>query len=40
MFLMMSINRDELQSKVASLAAEGVFVGTSSWKYSGWRGMP
>ncbi len=28
-----------LQKKLADLAAKGVYAGTSSWKYSGWRGM-
>jgi uncharacterized protein YecE (DUF72 family) len=32
-------NRDEMKAKAADLAAQGVFVGTSSWKYAGWRGM-
>jgi uncharacterized protein YecE (DUF72 family) len=31
--------RDQLTSKVAELAAQGVFIGTSSWKYPGWCGM-
>jgi uncharacterized protein YecE (DUF72 family) len=35
----MEFNRDELKRSMASLAASGVFVGTSSWKYRGWRGM-
>ena len=26
-------------ARAASLAAQGVYVGTSSWKYSGWCGM-
>ena len=32
-------DRDAIRSKVAGLAAKGVFIGTSSWKYPGWRGM-
>jgi hypothetical protein len=32
-------DRDQIKQKVAALAAEGVFIGTSSWKYPGWRGM-
>jgi uncharacterized protein YecE (DUF72 family) len=32
-------NRQELAQQAASLAAQGVYVGTSSWKYSGWCGM-
>jgi uncharacterized protein YecE (DUF72 family) len=35
----MPFDRDRTKSAVALLAAESVFVGTSSWKYSGWRGM-
>ena len=32
-------NRAALKAKAAALARQGVFIGTSSWKYSGWRGM-
>jgi len=32
-------DRDQIKQKVAALAPEGVFIGTSSWKYPGWRGM-
>ena len=35
----MPFNRDEMKAKAAELAAQGVFLGTSSWKYAGWRGM-
>ena len=28
-----------MKAKAAELAARGVFVGTSSWKYAGWRGL-
>ena len=35
----MQFNRDELKQRVADLAGQGVFVGTSSWKYPGWFGM-
>jgi hypothetical protein len=35
----MVFERAKLQKKLADLAAKGVFVGTSSWKYPGWRGM-
>jgi uncharacterized protein YecE (DUF72 family) len=35
----MGFERDQIQKKVAALAANGVFIGTSSWKYPGWRGM-
>lgn len=28
-----------MKARAAELAAQGVFLGTSSWKYGGWRGM-
>jgi len=31
--------KSKLQSTVQRLAASSVFVGTSSWKYSGWTGQ-
>ncbi len=31
--------RSDLAAKVASLAASGIYVGTSSWKYEGWLGL-
>jgi uncharacterized protein YecE (DUF72 family) len=31
--------RDNLQTRAARLAEKGVFIGTSSWKYPGWRGL-
>jgi len=31
--------REQLAQQAASLAVQGVFVGTSSWKYPGWCGM-
>jgi hypothetical protein len=34
-----NIFREELADKAASLAAQGVYVGTSSWKYPGWCGL-
>ena len=34
----MQFNREQLKQQVARLAAEGVFIGTSSWKYPGWCG--
>jgi uncharacterized protein YecE (DUF72 family) len=34
-----AFSRDDIKSSLADLAANGVLVGTSSWKYSGWRGM-
>jgi len=39
MFWMTSLNRDDLKIPVQRLAAEGVFIGTSSWKYPGWSGV-
>jgi uncharacterized protein YecE (DUF72 family) len=35
----MPFARDKTAAELAGLAAEGVFIGTSSWKYPGWRGM-
>jgi uncharacterized protein YecE (DUF72 family) len=35
----MPFEREKIQATLARLAAKGVFVGTSSWKYPGWRGM-
>ena len=35
----MSFARQDLAERAASLAAQGVYVGTSSWKYPGWCGM-
>jgi hypothetical protein len=32
-------NRQELADQAASLAVQGVYIGTSSWKYPGWCGM-
>jgi uncharacterized protein YecE (DUF72 family) len=34
----MAFDRDRIQTAVAALAANGAFVGTSSWKYPGWMG--
>jgi uncharacterized protein YecE (DUF72 family) len=31
-------DRDSIKIKLSELAAQGVFIGTSSWKYPGWRG--
>src|ERR1700753_281509 len=33
------LNRDDLKARVTRLAGAGVLLGTSSWKYPGWRGM-
>jgi uncharacterized protein YecE (DUF72 family) len=35
----MEFNREQAKTTLAALARRGVFVGTSSWKYAGWRGM-
>jgi uncharacterized protein YecE (DUF72 family) len=35
----MVFDRAHIKAKAAELAAKGVFIGTSSWKYPGWRGM-
>jgi hypothetical protein len=31
--------RQEQAERAASLATQGVYIGTSSWKYPGWCGM-
>ncbi len=31
--------RSDLAEQVAALAAQGIYVGTSSWKYEGWLGL-
>jgi len=31
--------REQIQPRLQALAAQGVFIGTSSWKYPGWRDM-
>src|SRR5260370_365651 len=38
-FRRMAFDRERMKNTAASLAAKGVFIGTSSWKYSGWCGM-
>jgi uncharacterized protein YecE (DUF72 family) len=35
----MSFDRAQIRQQAAALAARGVFIGTSSWKYPGWRGQ-
>ena len=35
----MAFDRSKLKETLARLAEQGVFVGTSSWKYPGWRGL-
>ena len=32
----MPFDRETMKAKAAQLAAKGVFIGTSSWKYEGW----
>jgi len=39
MLWMTTFSRDDLKSRVQQLAGEGILIGTSSWKYPGWRGM-
>jgi len=34
-----AFDRDHIRTAVSGLAKQGVFVGTSSWKYPGWRGQ-
>ena len=35
----MPFNRDQMKVKATELASQGVFIGTSSWKYEGWFGQ-
>jgi uncharacterized protein YecE (DUF72 family) len=35
----MAFERSKLKEVLARLSEQGVFVGTSSWKYPGWRGL-
>src|SRR5512139_182315 len=35
----MPFDRDQIKAAANALAREGVFIGTSSWKYPGWRGQ-
>jgi uncharacterized protein YecE (DUF72 family) len=37
--LFVPFSRELLQAKAAELAAHGIFIGTSSWKYQGWCGQ-
>lgn len=37
--LEMDFDRENPKRKLAGLATKGIFIGTSSWKYPGWRGM-
>jgi hypothetical protein len=35
----MAFNREQMKTTAAELAAQGIFIGTSSWKYEGWFGQ-
>ena len=35
----MAFDREVIKQRAAELAAKGVFIGTSSWKYEGWFGQ-
>ncbi|HWY76909.1 MAG TPA: DUF72 domain-containing protein [Verrucomicrobiae bacterium] len=35
----MPFDREHVKAKAAELAARGVYIGTSSWKYAGWLGQ-
>ena len=35
----MSFDRESIKKRLAELSATGTFLGTSSWKYPGWRGV-
>ena len=35
----MSFDRQQMREQAASLAVQGVYLGTSSWKYEGWMGQ-
>lgn len=35
----MAFAREQMKARVVELAAKGVFIGTSSWKYEGWLGQ-
>jgi uncharacterized protein YecE (DUF72 family) len=37
--MIMAFERERMKQSAADLAASGVFIGTSSWKYPGWREM-
>ena len=34
----MAFDREKVKQQASTLAAQGVFIGTSSWKYPGWCG--
>lgn len=35
----MPFDRDALKHRLAAMAARNIFIGTSSWKYPGWKGL-
>src|SRR5689334_6996628 len=35
----MAFERERVKNAAARLAANGVYIGTSSWRYPGWRGL-
>jgi len=35
----MIFDRDQLERGLSALAGQGIYIGTSSWKYPGWRGQ-
>jgi uncharacterized protein YecE (DUF72 family) len=35
----MAFDREQMKAAAAALAARGIYVGGSSWKYAGWRGQ-
>jgi uncharacterized protein YecE (DUF72 family) len=35
----MPFDRDKMRRAASKLANQGIFIGTSSWKYPGWRGL-
>src|SRR5438046_682408 len=35
----MAFDREQMAKKAALLASQGVYIGTSSWKYDGWFGQ-
>ena len=35
----MAFDRELMKTKAAALAAKGVYIGSSSWKYEGWLGQ-
>ena len=35
----MAFDKARLRAQLARLAQNGVYLGTSSWKYPGWRGL-